>query len=267
MCSGGFLTLYRCLRLGNSPFFAPLDMFDPFFCFGFFDIEPGFDPFVLIRGSLETRPDSIPSFCFKFFCIALGFDPFILFQVLLHRTWIRSLHFVSSSPTSRPESIPSICFGFSSIAPRFDPFVLFPVLRHHALIRSLRFVSSSPASCPDSISSFCFKFSGIVPEFDPFFFMSSSPASCLDLIFFFFFFFEFSSIVPGFYPFFFLRVLRHRAQISLSFPASCSYFPHLSRYHDRASLIFSDIASDFLLSFLASCLDHSSSQASCSGFS
>ena len=94
--------------------------------------------------------------------------------------------------------------------------------------------------------------------------MSSSPASFLDSIFFFLF-----------------QVLQHCVRIrSLLFasgsPASCPdfiiffdiipYFPHLSQPHDRASLIFFGIASVSLLSFPVTCPDHSSSQASCSGF-
>ena len=147
--------------------------------------------------------------------------------------------------------------------PGFDPFLLFRVLRHCTQIRSLSFVSSSPASRPNSIPSFCFEFSSIELGFDPFFlfrvvrhrarirsfhfvsgslasypdkslhFVSGSPTSCPDLIP--SFCFEFFGIVLGFDPLFLLQVLQHHAQISLSFSASC--------------------------------VDHSSSKALCSGFS
>ena len=240
----------------------------------------GFDPFVLswvlrhrarirslqfVSGYRTSHPDSIPSFCFGFSDIAPGFDPFVLFRVLRHRTRIRSLrfvsgslilrsdstlHFVLGSPTSLPDSIPSFCFRFFCLTPGFNPFVLFWVLRHRVRIRSFYFLF------------FYFGFSNIVPGLDPFLLLLSSLASCPDSIP--FFCFRFSDIVPGFDPFLF-RVLRHCAQILLSFPASCPNFRHLPRHRVRASLIFFGIASDFhylfwhririSLSFSASCPD------------
>ena len=143
------------------------------------------------------------------------------------------LFFFSGSSALCPDSIPFYVW-FSDIVPNSIPSFLFRVLRHRAWIRSILFF---------------FWFSGIVIGFD------------------FFFNFEFSSIVLEFDPFFLLRVFRHHAWISLSFPTSCPDFPHLPRHHDRVSLIFSDITSGFLLSFSASCPDHSSSQALCSSFS
>ena len=108
------------------------------------------------------------------------FNPFILFRVLWHYARIRSLLFVSGSPSrirsicfissslaSCSDSIPSFCFTFFDIAPRFDPFLLFWVLRC-AWIRSLCFISGSPAFFPDSIPSFCFGFFIIAPGFDSF---------------------------------------------------------------------------------------------------
>ena len=136
-----------------------------------------------VLGSPALCLDLTPSFCFGFSGIVLRFDPFVLFRVLQHRTRIRSLRFVSGSPASHPNSIPSFCFKFSGITTgfdpfvlfrdlwhraQFDPFVLFQVLKHHDWIRSFFFLSVSPASCLDSIASFCFRFSGITPGFDPF---------------------------------------------------------------------------------------------------
>ena len=221
--------------------------FDPFLLFWVLKHHARIRSLRFVSGSLASSPDSIPSFCFGFSGIAPGFDPVLLFWVL----WIQSLHFVLCSPTSRLDSIPSFCFGFSGIMPGFDSLFLFRVLRHRARIQSLLFVSGSLASCLYSIFFFYVGFSGIVSGFDLFFI----------------FYFEFSNIVPGFDPFFLLLILRHRARILLSFLALCSDFPHLPRHHDPASLIFSDITSGFLLSFLVSCPDHSSSQASCSGLS
>ena len=130
-----------------------------FFYFGFSDITPRFDIFLLIQfqwhcaqirslpflflvlqhrakilslcfdlGSQALLPDSIPSFCFGFSDTVLGFDPFVFFQVLGHRAQIRSVFFFSGSLSSFPDSIPSHLFGFSSIAPKFDPLILFLVL-------------------------------------------------------------------------------------------------------------------------------------------
>ena len=62
-------------------------------------------------------------------------------------------------------------------------------------------------------------------------------------------------------------LFRDRGRLSLSFLVSCPNFPHLPRHHVQASLIFSGIASGFLLSSLAFCPDHSFSQASCLVFS
>ena len=115
---------------------------------------------------------------------------------------------------------------------------MFRVLRHRTLIRSLRFNLGSPASRPDWFSLFCFGF---------------------------------SSIVPGFDTFLFFRVLRHRAQILLSFPASfliflsivskhrisfstsCPSIAYLFQHCVRIFLIFLGIVSKHRLYFLASC--------------
>ena len=185
----------------------------PSFCFGFSSIELKFEFFFF--------------FCFGFFGIALEFDLFVLFRVLWHHAWIQSLPFISSSPASRWDLIPSFYFGFSGIVLEFDPFVLFQVLQHRARIRSLCFVLGSPTSCPDSIPSFCFRFYGIVPEFNPFLlfftpassFVSSSLTSCLDSIP--SFCFGFLGIVLEFNPLILFWVLRHRARISLSSSTSC----------------------------------------------
>ena len=119
--------------------------------------------------------------------IVLRFDPF-LFRVLRHCAWVRSLRFVSGSPTLRSDLNPFFCFGFSDIALEFDHFILFWVLRHRAQI-SL----SSTASCPDS---------------------SSSLVSCQDFII-------FSGIVSGFpylhrHCIWITHLPKHHARVSLS---------------------------------------------------
>ena len=160
-----------------------------------------------------------------------GFDPFLLLRILRHRSRIRSLHFILSSPASCPHSIRSFCFGFSDIMLGFDPFLSFRVLRYHTQIQSLPFVSGSLASCLDSMSSFCFDFSSIALGFNPFLFFMGSPASYPDFIIFSIIVFRFSS----------------------SSSASCLSITYLFRYHVQSSLIFFGIMSEFFSSSSESC--------------
>ena len=130
--------------------------------------------------------------------------------------------------------------GFSSSSSASCPSIAY--LFWHRVRLSLYF----QASCPSIAYLFqhCVRilliYSSIVSGFS-----SSSLASCPNIAY----------------------LFQRRVQLSLSFPASCQDFPHLPRHRVRASLIFFGIASCFLVSSLALCLDHSSSQASCLGFS
>ena len=158
-----------------------------------------------------------------------------MFRVLRHCARIRSLRFVSGSPTLCSDSIPLFCFRFSGIVPRFDHFVLFRVLRHRPRILSLPFVNVVLEFDPfvlfrvlwhrTLIQSLSFFFLVLRHHFRirSLCFVSSSPASCPDSIP---SFVSSSPVALEFDAFILFRVLWHRAWIqSLCLvsgsPASC----------------------------------------------